>query len=551
MNSIKLFQVSSLEKVFWDYSLPEKEYTSMSAFKNEKFSYQIACMTDVYPRVAVRVSVKSPLEKYITLRTAENVVVDTPVHPGTGDENYLRTDPGLYPDLLCELRDSCFELAVGRFKGLWVTMDTKGEVAAGEYPVEITISGKSHDGTEYSASKTMNVEIINAQLPPQELIFTQWFHCDCLASYYKVDVFSEEHWNLIDKFMKTAVENGINMILTPVFTPPLDTAVGGERPTVQLVAVTIENGKYLFDFSKLLRWISLCKKNGIKYYEISHLFTQWGALYTPKIMAWENGVEKRIFGWDVSATSNEYKGFMDSFLPALIEVLKEEGIDKNTYFHISDEPNETHIDQYKAAKAVVEEHLKDFTIIDALSRYEFYKQDIVKNPIPGNNHMEEFIENGVENLWTYYCTSQRVEVSNRFIAMPSYRNRVIGSQFYKFDIKGFLQWGYNFYYSQHSRYLINPFMVTDSMYAFPSGDPFSVYPGEDGPIEALRLLVFYDAIQDLRAMRLLESFIGREAVIGLIEDEAEMEITFKKYPHSSDFVLNLREKINMAIKSHL
>ena len=41
-----------------------------------------------------------------------------------------------------------------------------------------------------------------------------------------------------------ATDHGINMILIPVLTPPLDTAEGGERTTVQLVDITYENGKF-------------------------------------------------------------------------------------------------------------------------------------------------------------------------------------------------------------------------------------------------------------------------------------------------------------------
>ena len=36
-------------------------------------------------------------------------------------------------------------------------------------------------------------DVINAKLPEQALMCTMWFHCDCLAIYYKVDIFSEEH----------------------------------------------------------------------------------------------------------------------------------------------------------------------------------------------------------------------------------------------------------------------------------------------------------------------------------------------------------------------
>ena len=50
------------------------------------------------------------------------------------------------------------------------------------------------------------------------------------------------------------------MILTPIFTPPLDTAVGGERTTTQLVGIKTDGDAYCFDFAKLDRWVELCRR---------------------------------------------------------------------------------------------------------------------------------------------------------------------------------------------------------------------------------------------------------------------------------------------------
>ena len=83
--------------------------------------------------------------------------------------------------------------------------------------------------------------------------------------------------------MACAVSYGVNMLLTPLFTPPLDTAVGGERTCVQLIDVILtEDGSYQFGFDRLEQWISLCDKCGVRYLEFSHLFTQWGAAHAPK-----------------------------------------------------------------------------------------------------------------------------------------------------------------------------------------------------------------------------------------------------------------------------
>ena len=344
-------------------------------------------------------------------------------------------------------------------------------------------------------------------------------------------MFSEAHWEIIEQFVKTAADHGINMILTPIFTPPLDTEVGGERPTVQLVDVEKSGSTYSFGFDKLKRWIDMCRANGIEYFEFSHLFTQWGAKHAPKIVAKENGELKRIFGWDTDATSEEYKNFMDQFLPELVRFIEDNGLKEFSYFHVSDEPRLDDLESYKSASEIIKKHLEGFLIIDALSNYEFYEKGLVANPIPASNHIEPFLENKVPNLWTYYCCSQYKEVANRFFNMPSARNRILGIQLYKFDIVGFLQWGYNFWYSQYSRYPIDPFRVTDAGHAFPSGDAFAVYPGEDGqPLESLRLEVFYEALQDLRALKLLEELIGRDAVMKMLEEDVAEPIALSAIP---------------------
>ena len=185
-------------------------------------------------------------------------------------------------------------------------------------------------------------------------------------------------------------------------------------------------------------------------------------------------------------------------------------------------------------------------IFDALSDYKFYESGLVTCPIPSNNHIDIFLENKVPNLWTYYCCSQKYDVANRFMSMPSYRNRIIGLQMYKFDIVGFLHWGYNFYYSQYSRRKINPYVVTDADGAFPSGDSFSVYPGEEGPLESIRLKVFKHALQDMQALKCLESYTSKQEIVKLMDKE--VSITFSKYPQNSDFILNLREEVNEKIK---
>jgi hypothetical protein len=298
----------------------------------------------------------------------------------------------------------------------------------------------------------------------------------------------------------------------------------------------------------LEKWVNLAHQCGFEFFEISHLFTQWGIKAAPKIMADVDGTYKRIFGWDTPATGGIYEDFLKAFLPELTKELKRLGIAENCYFHISDEPGEHMLHDYMKAKEVVAPYLEGFHMLDALSEYSFYEDGLVEVPACAIDRMEPFLEKKVPNLWGYYCCAQGKKVSNRFMAMPSYRNRILGIQIYLHELKGFLHWGYNFYNSILSRRHIDPYRVTDCDFAMPSGDSFLVYPGKDKkPEESIRIMVLYEAMSDICAMYLLEALADRETVVKVIEEEAGMKITFSEYPQDPTYCIRVRNRVNMKI----
>lgn len=539
--------LSSLAKVFQDEEpVYQPECMKLSGLWGETVSFQAAYTGTNFMRERLDVRVTSSIEKWVRVRTVEQVPVGRATN-GIVDDNYLKTTSGLYPDLLRDVKDGKAVVCTKQWRSLWIDVEITDEIPAGDYEIVIALL-KEGEAVCQAAAK---LHVIGAQLTKQTIMHTEWMHADCLADYYNVGVFSEEHWKLLENYFIESVKRGCNMMLTPIFTPPLDTAVGGERTTVQLVDVEVRDGQYLFEFEKMKRWVDLCRKCGIEYFEMSHIFSQWGAKYAPKVMALVDGKKEKIFGWHTPAVG-EYTRFLQSFLPQLIEKLKEWGIADITYFHISDEPWEEHLESYKAARDSLGDMLKGFHTFDALSNYDYYARGLVDKPIPGNNEIEEFLEHGLTDMWTYYCTGQFYEVSNRFMSMPSARNRIYGVQLYKYDIVGILHWGYNFYNSQFSLEHINPYEVTDSGNAFPAGDPFLVYPGADGhPEESIRMMVHYEALTDLRAMKMLESLTSKEYVMELIEGDLGEPITFKRYPKSDMYLITLRNRINKEIEKRI
>ena len=549
--------VSSLEKIFLDEDIRAPELFSATALKGQVYSFQLALKNvtpSEYPafgsnQITTRMEVISKLP--VELRAVRLVPVDIPCLRRDGF--VLRDKPGLFPDLLQPLDDGCYRLPVDQWRSFWLTCRIPENCRAGKYDITVRVTPLNNSRwTDPELGQpqdfTFTLEVLKAKQKASSVLRYEWFHHDGLLNYYKVDAWSEEHWQIFENFITGAVAHGMRVLMTPLWTPPLDTGINRERRTVQLLKIKKNKDRYTFDFSRLDRYVKIARQVGITHFAMSHAFSQWGALATPKIMAEVDGKEQRIFGWDVPSNDPEYKNFLSQLIPQLLAFFRERDLIDNIMFSVSDEPQEKDFEMYGAASKLLRSLVGNVSVIDALSSFEFYRRGLISNPIPGNNHIEDFVGR-VEPLNTYYCIGQEELVSNRFMAMPSWRNRCIGVMFYLYRINLFLQWGYNFYNQIYSVGApCDPFRDTCAGNWAPAGDAFIVYPGPDGkPYDSLRHEVFFEAMQDHGALQALEKKIGREAVIAMIQDGVPYTITMRDYPRDANWLLNLRERVNRKL----
>lgn len=541
METIQMRLLSPLEKIFPDRPAEAPAYPRASALWGEETAFQAELWREGgWGPADYTWRVNSPLGAAVEVFRVETVPCDLAAYPEESghDDDYITLQAGLFPDLLRPLAGKELILSSHRSATLWVNIRVPEGTPGGDYPITLTVEGQGA-----RAEAVFTLRVVPVALPAQKLLFTQWFHVDCLAEYYGAPVYSEAHWRIIGNYLRCAAKHGINTILTPLLTPPLDTEVGGERLCTQLAAVEKRGEAYTFDLTRLERFIRLAQESGITHFEVCQLFSQWGAKSAPNVYATVDGEYRRLFGWETPADAPEYRDFLRQLLPRAKAVFEKLGLQDRVLWHISDEPHGSHLETYRQGREFLRSVLGDVPVIDAVSDPVFYDQGLVKSPVAATDCIEPFLQRQVPDLWAYYCCGQTRAVGNRFLAMPSYRNRVLGLQLYKFKIQGFLHWGFNFWHSWHSRRVIDPYRVTDADGAFPGGDAFSVYPGEDGqPLCSLRLKVFLHALQDLRAMELLEQQIGRPAVEKLIDGFAD--IRFGEYPRNAAYYLAAREKIN-------
>ncbi len=549
--------ISSLENPFIDESIDKyPSLEKMSVLCGERFSVQLlyTCEHDENPFKRTRAipKIEGKLANYAKFHNVENIPVSYPVQArGTGDD-FLREQAGLYPDLLSPLtsNDSIYIIKYN-LRSLWIEFNIPEECPelVGESDVTLTLTNKANGEELFRGS--FRLDIIGAALPDQRLKVTQWMTHSSLSGYYSTPFGSEKYWEYLENYIRVATKNGINMQYAPIFSNPKTEELEEDPALLKYVTVRKHGEGYEFSWDCLDRWIDLCDRLGVKYLEFPHLILMGeGHPRLNNIKGLVDGSIKDLYGWNI--TAEECRGFLVPFFRELKEHLSARGDLERAHFHLCDEPSLERLPVYKMAKDWVNDIIGDHPVMDAIFDYEYYESGVVNTPVPITNKLKPFIERGAKNLWTYYCLGQHSGHSNRYLSMPSWRNRSIGMQLYKYDIKGFLHWGYNFYGNLECDSFINPYLEASAEGWVPAGDAFSVYPGKDGTaLESLRLLVFNDAIEDTRAMHLAESLYDKKTVVDAMEKALGREIAFNVCARSSAEMLAVREAVNALIKAKI
>lgn len=491
---------------------------------NQGFQFQIFLDRKKREKEAVKIS--GTLAEYITAYRVFDIKGKYGHPLNKTDEYYIKSEDDMYPDLLKKVD----ELNTTEQEKCVLLIDVcEREKPAGVHTVTIQIGTQTAEFT---------LEVFKGKLTEADIIFTNWFHLDGICHYYKVEPFSKEFYQHVSRFLDAYVKMGNNMILVPAFTPPLDTEVGGERLTTQLVKIQKRRSRYHFDFSGMKKYLDFCKEKGIKYFEHSHLFTQWGGAKCPKIMVEEDGKEYNAFGWDVDSTDIKYKRFLRQYLKALNGFLKQENLKDAFYLHLTDEPNIKHIKKYQALSRFIRRNARGLKTMDALSEKEF--ASAVDIPVVAMNSKELSLFD--ENKMLYYCTEVDNEyITNRYFHMPLQRTEILGFQLYENKAKGFLHWGYNFYNKQYSKGPVNPYEDTMAGGGFPAGDSFIVYPGEEQVNLSVRYFSIKRAFEDYRLLKTVEKKLGEEATFKMLHENGVQGVHI--YPKSVKWHEEFRKKL--------
>ena len=196
-------QVSSLEKVRKGEQY--KDIHRQTALAGERVSWQVTADTE-YLRY-LTVSVDSPLAEHIRLYRVQEAVMDLPATEDITGEDYLAQTAGTMPDILMPLAVDTCAFSTGRSGKavVWVNVDLPQNTAAGEYPVRLVFTAREQAQIEtQTMTAEMTIVVKSTAALPHTLPYTRWFYLDCIAVAHDVPVFSERHWQLIEKYIEAA-----------------------------------------------------------------------------------------------------------------------------------------------------------------------------------------------------------------------------------------------------------------------------------------------------------------------------------------------------------
>ncbi len=535
---------SSIVRHFPSVPASKDRAWSYDAARNERFSFQVALRLEPetlrsgWP-MEVTCSVQAPKGWTVRIRRVGHVPV---IHLNTttqaseidGVENY----PGFVPDPL--FNESKMTLPPAETQAFYLTVVPSKKAVLGEHSIMVTLNDQEGKAIRVHTATVRLYDV--TILPRKNFSVTNWFYVDAIIDWYKTDLFDERFWKLVEAYFRNMAEHGQDTVYVPVFTPPLD---GVKRPSQLLKVTRSDAGRYTFDWSDVKTYVQLAKRCGIKKFEWTHLFSQWGCANALRIYEGQGKDEKLLWPPETPATGDVYRHFLAQFLPELKAFCDKERLLSNSFFHVSDEPQgDVARENYIKARTLLRELAPWLQVMDALTEIEFGRDKLTDMPIPSISTALDFINEGIP-CWCYYCGTPRGPFLNRLMDTPLAKIRMNGWLFYRWPFLGFLHWGYNYWCKSQTRELLDPFTVQDGG-KWPSwayGDTFVVYPGENGPIDSLRHEAYADSLQEYALLQTLGIDRHHRLLTPLK--------SFEDFPKTEAWILKTRKLLLQSATSHI
>lgn len=482
--AVRVWVPDALKKILPDTEPPSAPALAaeLSAALGEYESIQVAVRADA-PGESVTAEI-SPLRCEGRAIAGDDLTVNV-VGLVPVEENTDGTPPEELIGAPCEIPDPLLpnqplDLEPGRTRCFWFTVRVPRDAQPGRYEGHITV--RADREVELPVTLTVHPVTLPRHRP---LHMTNWFSAGSLASWYELESWSDEHWEMIRRYAQDMAEHG------------QDTIIVG----LGLVEIWQErDGSLSFDFERFDRYIDTFREAGVdQLIELGHVGSRGPGGWTAEEMVFHDWKVTVREGAEPRELSREEK--TRALVHAIQEHLRERGLLDRAMIHIADEPIPVNLESWIEKSRIVHEAAPELRRIDAIHVRDCRGELEIYCPELGyfdrwHEHYAGMQEQGLLELWFYTCCHPRGLYANRFIDYPLIKTRLLHWMNYLYDARGYLHWGPN-------RWNERPFEdpVVDDL---PPGDAWIVYPGEDGPLSSVRWEALRDGVEDFELLWLLE-----------------------------------------------
>jgi hypothetical protein len=393
----------------------------------------------------------------------------------------IRSIDHYYPDPILDKAPA--SIRRNQNQAVWITIPIPAGKAAGSYSGKVIFEGRTGNNA-FRVAKDISVNVYNVNITKNTLQTSNWFFFENRLSppYSKLKYMNDgkdvvqygpRYWQLMEVVAKNMQTYRQNVL----YVSPL-------RET----GYALNNGKYTFDFSNFDKIVSLFKRYGVaNTIEGGHIGGRTGGWDGPLAINYmapdANGIFQML---NADVNSKVARDFHAQFFPALVKHLKAKGWYNSYYQHLIDEPTDRDAENYKNISRLIKGFAPDIKVIDALSTNQLAGNIDVWVPqleylAQNADFFQSRIKKG-ESVWLYTCWLPQGDYANRFVELPLLKNRILPWICFKYNLKGNLNWGYNYWIG-------DPYAnadVKDGESVQPGGDGWMVYPVYGGLQSSIR-----------------------------------------------------------------
>jgi hypothetical protein len=382
----------------------------------------------------------------------------------------------------CLVEAEAYNMREKTSRGIWFNIDVPYDAAPGEYKTDINVWANGN------RVKTLKLTVlVQNQLLPEpkdwKIHLDLWQNPFAVARYYNVELWSEEHFEIMKPLYKVLANAGQKCITATIMHKPWGWVTYDYFGSM-VKHIKKADGSWEFDYTIFDKWVSFMMDLGITEQINCYTLVPW--IYKFSYFDETTGKDTSIFA---NPISKEYAEYWTPFLKSFKIHLKEKGWYDITTVAMDERP----MDEMASAFNLVNKYL-GVKIASAANYTPEFSEKVYDYSVLINYKIPtEMLENRKKkNLLTTYYICLVPEYPNNFTFSPPAEGIWQGWYAFAKDFDGILRWAYNSWNE-------NPLQDTRHE-KWPSGDAFLVYPNS---YSSIRFEKLREGIQDFEKLKII------------------------------------------------